>query len=328
MPRESRCRIFGIETRTAPIEISVVVPVFNSEGTLETLVSRLHRTLANVPFEVVFVDDGSPDSSWSVIRALAEKYPEVRGIRLMRNYGQHNAILAGVRAARGDVIVTMDDDLQHPPEEVPRLLEELSRGYDVVYGTPRNPPHSRLRNVASWITKLALQKTMGAETARHVSAFRAFRASLRRAFERYQSPFVSIDVVLTWGTLRFSAIPVEHLARAVGRSNYTFRSLVVHALTVATGFSTLPLRLASLMGFSFTILGGAVFLFVVGRYLFGGGSVPGFPFLASIIAIFSGAQFFALGIIGEYLARMHARMMERPTYSVAENLPALQESRG
>lgn len=240
----------------------------------------------------------------------------------MRNYGQHNAILAGIRAARGDVIVTMDDDLQHPPAEIPKLLAELSRGSDVVYGTPAALPHSRLRNFASWITKLALQKAIGAETARRVSAFRAFRASLRRAFERYQSPFVSIDVLLTWGTRRFSAVQVEHRPRTIGKSNYSFRALVVHALTVATGFSTLPLRLASLMGFSFTLLGGAVLLFVVIRYFVHGGSVPGFPFLASIVAIFSGAQFFALGIIGEYLARMHARMMERPTYAVAETLPA------
>jgi len=208
--------------------------------------------------------------------------------------------------------------MQHPPEEIPRLLAPLAEGQDVVYGTPRSLPHSLLRNAASWITKLVLQKAMGAETARKVSAFRAFRTNLRGAFENYQSPFVSIDVLLTWGTRRFTAVEVEHRPRQIGRSQYTLRSLVTHALTVATGFSTLPLRLASLVGFSFTLLGLAVLAWVVGRYLVSGGSVPGFPFLASIIAIFSGAQFFALGIIGEYLARMHARMMERPTYAIAE----------
>lgn len=239
----------------------------------------------------------------------------------MRNYGQHNAVLAGVRAARGEIIVTMDDDLQHPPEEIPKLLEPFSRGFDAVYGTPAKLPHSAFRNASSFLTKLVLQKAMGSETARKVSAFRAFRASLRRAFENYQSPFVSMDVVLTWGTRRFTAVTVEHRSREIGRSNYTFRKLVVHALTVATGFSTLPLRLASLLGFSFTLLGLVVLAWVVGRYFALGGSVPGFPFLASIIAIFSGAQFFALGIIGEYLARIHQRMMERPTYAIAESIP-------
>ena len=268
--------------------------------------------------EIVLVNDGSADESWSVIRELSRENSSVRGINLMRNYGQHNALLAGIRAARGGTIVTMDDDMQHPPEEIPRLLVPLAEGQDVVYGTPRSLPHSLLRNAASWITKLVLQKAMGAETARKVSAFRAFRTNLRGAFENYQSPFVSIDVLLTWGTRRFTAVEVEHRPRQIGRSQYTLRSLVTHALTVATGFSTLPLRLASLVGFSFTLLGLAVLAWVVGRYLVSGGSVPGFPFLASIIAIFSGAQFFALGIIGEYLARMHARMMERPTYAIAE----------
>jgi glycosyltransferase involved in cell wall biosynthesis len=266
------------------------------------------------------VNDGSADASWSAIREISTRDPSVRGINLMRNYGQHNAVLAGIRAARGAAIVTLDDDLQHPPSEIPKLLERLGEGSDVVYGTPVRRSHSAFRNASSWITALVLQKAMGAETARKVSAFRAFRTSLRNAFQNYQSPFVSIDVVLTWGTRRFSTVAVEHRPRATGASTYTMRALVVHALTVATGFTTLPLRLASLMGFGFTLVGLGVLAFVVGRYLIYGGSVPGFPFLASIIAIFSGAQFFALGIIGEYLARIHSRLMERPTYAIAETV--------
>lgn len=269
-------------------------------------------------YEIVLVNDGSRDGSWSVIRRLSEDSPRVRGLNLMRNYGQHNALLAGIRDARGEIIVTIDDDLRHPPAEIARLLAELDRGFDVVYGTPRTMPHSPLRNVSSWLTKLAVQKTMGVDTARHVSAFRAFRSRLRAAFAGYQSPYVSIDVLLTWATTRFAAIAVDHNRREHGRSNYTLTALVVHAFTMVTSFTTLPLRLASLLGFSFTLLGATVLIFVLVQYLVHGGSVPGFPFLASIIAIFSGAQFFALGIIGEYLARMHTRMMERPTYAIAE----------
>lgn len=299
-----------------------MVPVYESADSLPVLVRGIHEALAGRSFEIVLVNDGSSDRSWTVIRELAARDSAVRGLNLMRNYGQHNALLAGIRAARGDVVITMDDDLQHPPEEIPKLLEALDRGFDVVYGTPARLPHSVFRNASSWITKLVLQKAMGAPTARKVSAFRAFRTDLRRAFANYQSPFVSIDVLLTWGTRRFTAIEVTHRPRAIGESHYTLRALVTHALTVATGFSTLPLRLASVVGFSFTVVGFAVLAFVVGRYLVHGGSVPGFPFLASIIAIFSGAQFFALGIIGEYLARMHSRMMERPTYAVAESVGA------
>lgn len=298
----------------------MVVPVYNSEGSLAQLVERTGRALSDHTHEIVLVNDGSRDGSWKVVADLCRSVSGVRGLNLMRNYGQHNAVLAGIRAARGRIVVTIDDDLQHPPEEIPKLLAQIERGFDVVYGTPEKLPHSTFRNASSWITKLALQKAMGAETARHVSAFRAFRTALRQAFSQYQSPFVSIDVLLTWGTGKFTSVEVDHRPRALGASNYTFRSLVTHALTVATGFSTLPLRLASLLGFSFTALGLAILVYVVSRYFIDGGSVPGFPFLASVIAIFSGAQMFALGIMGEYLARMHSRMMERPTYAVAEIL--------
>jgi glycosyltransferase involved in cell wall biosynthesis len=255
-----------------------------------------------------------------VIRDVSARHPWIRGLNLMRNYGQHNALLAGIRAARHDVIVTMDDDLQHPPDEIPTLLAKLAEGFDVVYGTPQTEQHDRGRVLASRLTKLALQSAMGSPVARHVSAFRAFRTSVRDSFARYRSPYVCIDVLLTWGTTRFAAVVVRHEARRIGVSNYTVRRLIAHALNMMTGFSTVPLQLASVVGFAFTFFGLAVFAYVVGRYLIQGGSVPGFPFLASIISIFSGAQLFALGILGEYLARMHFRTMERPTYVVAASV--------
>jgi glycosyltransferase involved in cell wall biosynthesis len=234
----------------------------------------------------------------------------------MRNYGQHNALLAGIRSAQHDVIVTMDDDLQHPPEEIPQLLARLDEGCDVVYGAPRKEQHGLWRDVASQVTKLALQASMGVEVARHITAFRAFRTCVRDAFASYSGSFVSIDVLLTWGTAGFAVVPVHHELRKTGTSNYTFRKLVVHAINMITGFSPLPLQLASLMGFGFTLFGIAVLAYVLGRYFIEGGSVAGFPFLASIIAIFSGAQMFASGIIGEYLVRMYQRTMDRPTYVV------------
>ncbi len=267
-------------------------------------------------YEIIFVNDGSRDASWEQIVALSSEYELLRGINLMRNYGQHNALLCGIRAARYEVIVTMDDDLQHPPEEIPKLLDKLAEGYDMVYGTPQKEQHGFWRDMASQVTKLALQNAMGSETACNVSAFRAFRTRMRDAFANYQGPFVSIDVLLTWGTTRFAAVPVHHDLRRMGVSNYTFRKLVTHAFNMMTGFSVLPLQLASLIGFAFTLFGLGVLAYVIGRYLIQGGSVPGFPFLASVIAIFSGAQLFALGVIGEYLARMYFRMMEQPTYAV------------
>lgn len=298
--------------------LSVVVPVYNSEPLLQDLVRQLRQVLdgTGAAYEILLVDDGSRDRSWAVISELAAGDPSLRGIELMRNYGQHNAVLCGVREAAYDVVITIDDDLQHPPEEIPKLLAKLAEGYDVVYGTPRNEQHGLWRDLASQVTKLALQSAMGVDIARQVSPFRALRTPVRDAFMKYQGPFVSIDVLLTGGTTRFAAIPVRHEPRRIGASNYGFRELVTHALNMITGFSTLPLQIASLVGFGFTLFGVGVLLYVLGRYFIQGTSVPGFPFLASLIAIFSGAQLFALGIIGEYLARMHFRTMDRPPYVV------------
>src|SRR5438094_102171 len=267
--------------------ISVVTPVYNGEGSVAELCQRLGDVLPRiaVQHEIILVNDGSRDRSWGVISELSSRSQAVRGINLMRNYGQHNALLCGVRAARYELIVIMDDDLQHPPEEIPRLLEKLAEGHDVVYGTPREEQHSLWRLVASRLTKLALQSVMGAETARKVSAFRAFRSRVREAFDGYSGPFVSVDVLLTWGTTRFATTAVRHDPRQLGTSHYTFRKLVPHALNMMTGFSTLPLQFASLIGFVFTLFGAGVLGYVVGQYLIHGTRVPGFPFLASLIAI-------------------------------------------
>ena len=296
--------------------LSIVIPVYNSEQSLPILVSELARALEGFTFEIILVNDGSPDGTWDVIKHLATQYSFVRGIRLMRNYGQHNALLCGIRAAQYDTTVTMDDDLQNPPREIPRLVSTLDEAWDVVYGTPRRESHGLLRDVASRITKLALQDAMGVETARRVSAFRAFRTFLRLAFADYDGPYVSIDVLLTWGANRFTWVEVENPPRTIGISNYTVTKLLAHALNMMTGFSAMPLQVASMLGFGLTLFGTGVLVFVLGRYFIQGSSVPGFPFLASIVSIFSGAQLFALGVIGEYLARIHFRTMRRPSYVV------------
>src|SRR5690348_13686034 len=192
----------------------------------------------------------------------------------MRNYGQHNALLCGIRAARYPIIVTIDDDLQTPPEEIPNLLSHLDEGYDVVYGTPQAQAHGFTRNIASRITKLALQNALGSETARKVSAFRAFRTYLRDAFTDYHGPYVSIDVLLTWGARRFSALSVRHEVRRYGDSNYTFGKLFAHAMNMLTGFNTVPLQIASFTGFLFTLFGLGILAYVLVRYFIGGTPVP------------------------------------------------------
>ena len=303
--------------------ISVVTPVYNGEASIAELCRRFAEVLPRIStqHEVILVNDGSRDRSWETILELCSRSPTVRGLNLLRNYGQHNALLCGIRAAKYEVVVTMDDDLQHQPEDIPRLLARLDEGFDVVYGTPKSEQNGLMRALASRITRLALSAAVGSDVARNVSAFRVFPTNLREAFAGYESPFVSIDVLLTWATTRFGATTVAFQPRRSGSSNYTFKKLVRFALDMMTGFSTAPLQLASLIGFGCTLFGIGVLVYVVGRY-FLEGSVPGFPFLASMIAIFSGAQLFALGVIGEYLARMHFRTMNRPAYAIRDVVEA------
>jgi glycosyltransferase involved in cell wall biosynthesis len=296
---------------------SIVIPVYNSEETLQELVKRLRNVLPDLcaEYEIILVNDGSHDRSWQVVSQLSSQYDRLQGINLMRNYGQHNAVLCGIRSAKYEVIVTLDDDLQHPPEEIHKLLDKLAQGYDVVYGIPEKLPHSWWRNGFSVLTKRALSYVMGVKNIHDFASFRAFRTDLRKAFETYRNPNVVVDVLLSWGTTNFTTVTVEEHPRPAGQSNYNFYKLFQYTMVVLTSFSTVPLRFASMLGFVFTFFGVAVFLYVVAVY-FLLGSNPGFPFLASIIAIFSGSQLFALGIFGEYLARIFDRSMDHPAYVI------------
>ena len=300
--------------------VSVIVPVYNGSATLAELATRVAMAMTNagLPFELIYVNDGSADNSWATLQALAEQHPFVRAVDLMRNFGQHNAILCGLRLARYDVSVTMDDDLQNPPEEIAKLLAELDAGFDVVYGVPDMQQHGFSRNLASEITKITLSGAMGASAARNASAFRAIRTRLRDGFVSYRGPWVFIDALLTWSTNRFGSVRVKHEPRKLGRSGYSFRRLLKHGMNMMTGFSALPLQIASIVGFTFTFFGFAMLAYILVRYFLNGHNVPGFSFLACMIAIFSGAQMFAIGIIGEYLARMHFRSMGQPAATIRE----------
>lgn len=298
--------------------LSVVIPAYNSEQSLPVLLERLDALLPTIArrFEVIVVNDGCLDGTAAVVDRASLHYPWLRGLHLLRNYGQHNALLCGIRNASYDIIVTIDDDLQNPPEEMPKLLEALIDGVDVVYGYPKAESHGLLRDLASRITKFTLQTGMGVDIASRVSSYRAFRTFVRDGFSDYRGAFVSIDVLLSWGTTRFGAVPVSNPPRTLGASNYTVRKLIVHAMNMVTGFTVLPLQISSLTGFAFAMFGFLTLAYVVARYFVQGTAVPGFTFLAATFSIFSGVQLFSLGIIGEYLARMHFRLLDRPSYTV------------
>jgi len=296
---------------------SVVIPVYRGEHTVERLVNRLANVLPACAeeFEVLLVNDGSPDHSWDTIESLTKKYSWVRGIKLIRNYGQDNAILCGIRESHYDVIFTLDDDLQHDPEDMPKLLAKLNEGYDVVYGVPRVRRQVWWKSILSAIVKWAISSVMGVRTVRDISSFRVFRAELKQAFSSVNSLDVQVDVLLSWAATRFASVEIEESPRTVGTSNYSFIKLIKVSLLILTNYTTIPLRVASILGFLFTIIGIFVLLYVIIIY-FTLGSIPGFSFLVSVVIIFSGVQLFALGIIGEYLARMFERSSGRPPYVI------------
>lgn len=301
-------------------EISVVIPVFQAALSLVELYQEAVSAFRHITdtYEIIFVEDCGTDGSWQIIRELAAQDERVRGFRLRRNFGQHSALLCGIAAARYPIIVTMDDDLQHPAQNIGPLVAKLLEGYDVVYGTPEQKQHGLFRKTASTVTGVALRTMMGVEGAQNISSLRAFRTDLREAFKQYRGAAPSIDALLAWATSRFGAIKVPHRPRRYGRSGYGPRKLIRYAISMTIGFSTLPLKIASIAGFAFTFMGTLVLAWVLIPYFLSGASVPGFTFLASIIAIFSGAQLFALGVIGEYIGRLYSRSFDQPPFVVGE----------
>lgn len=266
--------------------------------------------------EVILVDDGSGDGTWASIQQLAAGRPWVRGLTLLRNYGQHNALLAGLRQARLPLVLTIDDDLQNPPDQVAALLAALTDELDLVYGTPMEEPQSRWRNTASTVTKQAMATALGPDVYPRPSAFRLFRRELVSAADTVSDPYISVDVLLSWATSRITDVPVRFREREAGQSGYTLKKLVRHALNMITGYSTRPLRWVSAFGLLIAVLGFALLAFVMLSYLMNGRHVAGFTFLAAALSLFSGVQLLSLGVVGEYIGRMHFRTMGKPPYVV------------
>lgn len=299
----------------------MVIPVYQGGQTLVELASRLNSALPLFckKYEVIFVNDGSRDDSWQKITEIASKFSWARGINLMRNYGQDNATLCGIRAAQYPITITMDDDLQHPPQELHKLVEKLDEGDDVVFGVAQSVHENFFRLVVTNLTKKILASIIRSKTLREISALRAFRTHLRDAFSHFNSPSVNLDFLLSWATSKFNSTLINLEKRKQGKSNYSFSKLVSTTLLILTTFSTAPLRLASYLGFFMTLVGVAVFIYVIIIALTEG-SVPGFPFLASIVALFGGAQLFTLGIFGEYLAHVFTRSTDRPAYVIDQEV--------
>lgn len=298
------------------VDVSVVIPVYNSARFLPNLVARLMSVLqTETPqFEIILVDDGSTDESWDVLSELWTRYPShVMAIQLMRNYGQHNALMCGFRQARGQYIVTMDDDLQNPPEEIPKLLSAIRRsGVDLVYGVYTQKKHAAWRNVGSALVRRFYKMVL--KVSIEPTSFRIIKSKLLKSILSYNKNFTYVDGLLTWNTQRIEATLVEHHARLNGRSGYSISRLVVLSLNLFTNFSLLPLQLVSVWGM-FVAVAGLLFggYFLV-QSLLSNIAVSGYASIIVAIMVLGGTQLLALGMIGEYLGRVHLNVNRKPQY--------------
>jgi polyisoprenyl-phosphate glycosyltransferase len=302
----------------ADLCVSVVIPVYRSETSLRALVGRLLRVLetTGLSHEVVLVEDGGGDGSWNILRELQAGDPDrIVVVELMRNYGQHNALMCGFRCTRGEYVVTIDDDLQNPPEEIPKLLDAIQTGrFDLVYGSYSSKKHSPWRNAGSALVNGFYRIVF--KNAVTISSFRVIRRPLLESIFSYDLNFTFVDGLLAWNTQRIAQIEVDHQPRVTGRSGYDPRKLAQLAFNLFTNFSLLPLQLVTWFGLALSGMGFFLALFYLVQYFRAQIIVPGYASTMIAILVVGGTQLLALGIIGEYLGRLHLNVNRKPQYTV------------
>jgi glycosyltransferase involved in cell wall biosynthesis len=298
-------------------QISVVVPVFNGANALRKVFSGIEDVMASINrcFEVIFVDDGSIDESWRLILELRRDHGVVvRGFRLARNSGQQAATYCGLLQARGDWVVTLDDDLQPHPREIVKLWERAQAGHaDVIYGVYRSLKHGLSHRVGTRLFRMLLRRV--SPSFPDGSSFRMIRSDVLQALPRHPGPWVFVDPVLAWRTSEVTSVVVEHSPREAGRSAYSLTTLIALAWTLLITYSTVPLRLMAAIGFASASVSFALGLYYLVRKITVGAQVG---FSASIVTttFSSGLILLSLGILGEYISRIHSMGTGEPAFTV------------
>jgi undecaprenyl-phosphate 4-deoxy-4-formamido-L-arabinose transferase len=287
-----------------PVGLSIVVPVYRGAATVGALVAALSDLRPEGGIEVILVNDGSPDNSGDVCRELARTATvPLTYIEHARNFGEHNAVMTGLRHARGAFVITMDDDLQNPPEEVIRIYDHArTGGFDVVYTRYAVKEHEGWRNIGSRFANWVADQLMDKPKGLYLSSFRCMSALAVSEVVKYRGPYPYIDGLLMQVTQRLDSIEVKHFARAEGRSNYTVRRLIRLWMNLATNFSVLPLRLAVLAGVAMGVLGLIAAAYVIFEALVGE-TPSGWASLMTVTLLIAGVQFLILGVLGEYVGR-------------------------
>jgi polyisoprenyl-phosphate glycosyltransferase len=299
-------------------DVSVVVPVYRSAECLADLVGQVSAALnaAGRSYEIILVNDGSPDDSWARIVDLAGRYPALTGVNLRRNFGQDNALMAGLARARGRVAVIMDDDLQHDPRDIPRLVAKVEEGCDVCYACFARKNQAWWKNAGSRLADLMANVVLGKPKAVYMSPFKAIRREVVDEIAKYEGPFPYVDGLIFRVTNSIAQVDAEHHRRLAGRSNYDLARSVAVWLKLATGFSPAPLRLAAYLGFFFAVIGLILAVYFLIQTLVGVGSPAGWASTTVAVLVLGGVQLACLGMVGEYLGRVFLHLNRRPQYVV------------
>lgn len=318
--------VVGDEAGLGMPAYSVVIPVYNSARILPELHRRLTVLMQGLgkPYEVIFVDDCGRDNSWHVLQELATGDPAVTAIQLMRNSGQSNATLCGLAHAQGGIIITMDDDLQHPPEEIPALIEALGPDVDVVMGVPKEKKHNWFRRLGSNVMHNINCYLLGKDRNLRFTSFRLMRRSVVDGLLTLRTLSPALGPMINSVTHRIINTTVKHAPRKEGRSGYTFRRLFSQSMSNLIGYSMLPLRLLAIMGALGIILSVTFAVVLVVHYL-QGGVVPGWTSIALLLVMLSGFNFFAFSILGEYVLRILQRVNATPQYFVRTRITSSRE---
>lgn len=307
--------------KNTPTELglSIVIPCFQSELTLQEVVTGIHNfqsSLSDRKFEILLVIDGATDGTLDVAIRLQKEFKEVRLIELTRNFGQHAAIFAGILNSKFSLVLTMDDDGQHQAESILALQNAMNDEIDIVYGVAMTEEHGLFRSFASRSLKTVLFHFLGATNAKEISALRLFRKSLLDNIDLENLAIGVIDVALQWNTTRIVSVPVQMLKRRKGLSNYRFSDLVRFAISMTVNYSVKPLQIALMTGLFTFIVSFSLTIFFLVQYFNGKISVAGFSTITVIITSLASVQLMTLGILGEYVGRIHQKTIGKPHFTV------------
>lgn len=301
-------------------KLSIVVPVYRSAPILPQLVEQIHAEMGKEGldgnFELLLINDNSPDNSWQVIRALAATHPFIKGVSLRRNFGQHNAIMAGLNHVSGEFVVLMDDDLQHPPHAIGDMVRALSEGFDVCYTNYLNRQHAAWKKLGSQFNDWVATHLLGKPKGLYLSSFKGLRKEIVQEVIRYDGPYAYVDGLILDVTRSITTIDIEHQERHEGEGNYNLRRSISLWLKMATSFSVLPLRLATYAGFALAALSLIMIVFIVAQKFLHPEFPRGWASLIATILLIGGIQTLCIGMIGEYLGRTYLKLNHKPQFVV------------